>query len=158
MTKKDVTYLVFEYLEHDLLGLSSVCINYDLSMIKCIMKQIAEGLFYLHGMNILHRDLKRKQLPLIPCKACLPPTAANILMSGKGVLKIADFGLSRFNNATSNLSNRVVTLWYRAPELLYGSTRYTNKIDMWSLGCIFAELLVGFPLFAGKTSLFCYSY
>jgi serine/threonine protein kinase len=73
-------------------------------------------------------------------------------MSGKGVLKIADFGLSRFNNATSNLSNRVVTLWYRAPELLFGSTKYTNKIDMWSLGCIFAELLIGSPLFAGDST------
>eukprot|EP01016_Furgasonia_blochmanni_P011266 TRINITY_DN1502_c0_g1_i2.p2 TRINITY_DN1502_c0_g1~~TRINITY_DN1502_c0_g1_i2.p2 ORF type:complete len:476 (+),score=45.85 TRINITY_DN1502_c0_g1_i2:492-1919(+) len=121
-------------MEHDLLGLLTMKVQYTPAHIKCMMKQITEGLYYLHQKNVIHRDLK----------------TANILLNNKGELKLADFGLARFTNAYGLYTYRVVTLWYRAPELLFECKKYTSQIDMWSLGCIFAELLLGYPLFQGK--------
>jgi cyclin-dependent kinase 12/13 len=119
--------MVFEYVEHDLHGLidQGVCLN--AASVKCIMHQILEGLCYVHSQHVLHRDLK----------------GANILLSHEGVVKLADFGLARKCEARLDrmLTNRVVTPWYRCPELLLGSHRYTAAIDMWSLGCCFYELL-----------------
>ena len=129
------TYLVFEYMDHDFVGLMTIKHKFKLSEIKCIMKQMLEGLKYLHSQKIIHRDMK----------------SANILLNNSGEVKIADFGLARQISPGPNVyyTNKVVTLWYRAPELLLGSTDYSTQIDIWSLGCIFAELLTGEVLFKG---------
>ena len=103
------TYLVFEYMEHDLNGLIDRKVSFEIPQIKCIMHQVLSGIQYLHNNNIMHRDIK----------------GANILLNNKGEVKIADFGLARIFNTNSgfraNYTNRVVTLWYRSPELLLGN-------------------------------------
>src|SRR5690606_10983117 len=128
-------YLVFEYMEHDLSGLADRKTDFKVEQIKCIMHQILSGVNYMHCNNIIHRDIK----------------GANILINNKGEVKLADFGLARTHNPNPNINkkytNRVVTLWYRSPELLLGSTNYGPAIDMWSVGCVFSELLTGYPLF-----------
>lgn len=123
-------------MEHDLNGLIDQRISLDVSQIKCIMQQLLQALEYLHSNNIMHRDIK----------------GANILMSNKGEVKLADFGLARLpdNYSAPHYTNRVATLWYRAPELLLGSNNYTTAIDIWSLGCLFFELLTLRPLFPGN--------
>jgi cyclin-dependent kinase 12/13 len=130
-------YLVFEYMEHDLAGLGDIKLKFNVSMIKCILYQILTGVHYLHSNNIIHRDIK----------------GANILINNKGDVKIADFGLARIHNPNPNIikqyTNRVVTLWYRSPELLLGSNNYGPAIDMWSVGCLFSELLTGVAPFRG---------
>jgi cyclin-dependent kinase 12/13 len=130
------TYLVFEFMEHTLWGLMyKRKIKYTPAQIKCIFKQILEGLAYLHSNGVIHRDIKSQ----------------NILLNNKGEVKIADFGLAKECNAPQgqkeNHTTRVVTLWYRAPEIILGQTNYDNKIDMWSAGCVLFELLFGQPLF-----------
>jgi serine/threonine protein kinase len=100
------------------------------------MKQMLKGMIYLNQKNIIHRDIK----------------GANILISDKGIVKIADFGLARYHepwNKKIQYTNKVVTLWYRAPELLLGAKYYTDTVDMWSLGCVFAEMFLGRVLFPG---------
>jgi len=125
--KRGSTYLVFEYMEHELLGLIDTC-TLTSPQIKCILRQMLEGLHYLHAKNIIHRDIK----------------SANILINNQGEVKIADFGLAKkVNPLSAKLTQRVVTRWYRAPELLLGSRKYTTQIDVWALGCVFAELLIG---------------
>ncbi len=91
-----------------------------------VMKQLLEGLYFIHTSKILHRDMK----------------AANVLITKSGTLKLADFGLARPLLKTSDAcyTNRVVTLWYRPPELLLGERQYTTAIDMWGAGCIMAEM------------------
>lgn len=90
------------------------------------MKQLTEGLAYLHTQRILHRDIKPQ----------------NLLVDKEGHIKIADFGLSRcFSIPTKPYTHEVVTMWYRAPELLLGSKLYTNGIDIWSMGCVMAEMV-----------------
>jgi cyclin-dependent kinase 12/13 len=130
-------YLVFDYMEHDLSGLISRKFDFSIGLIKSILKQILLGLDYLHDNNIIHRDIK----------------GANILLNNKGEVKLADFGLARLHNPNPNqnkkYTNRVVTLWYRSPELLLGATNYGTAIDIWSVGCVFAELLSGTSLFKG---------
>ena len=122
-------YLVFEFMKHDLFGIISNNIVYNLSQIKYIFHELVLGLKYLHENNILHRDLK----PL------------NILLNAKNEIKIGDFGLARIFSNSPNVkkiyTNQVVTVCYRAPELLLGETNYSTKIDIWSLGCILLELL-----------------
>lgn len=91
----------------------------------------------MHNKNVIHRDIK----------------GANILISKEGIVKLADFGLARAiypNNKNYKYTNRVVTLWYRAPELLLGSVQYSDTVDMWSVGCVFAELFLGQVLFPGN--------
>ncbi|XP_021772253.1 cyclin-dependent kinase C-2-like isoform X2 [Chenopodium quinoa] len=129
-------YMVFEYMDHDLAGLARCASIFSVPQIKCYMRQLLMGLHYCHVNKVLHRDIK----------------GANLLIDNKGTLKLADFGLARFfaNEHNGNLTNRVITLWYRPPELLLGSTKYGPAVDMWSVGCIFAELLDGKPLFSGK--------
>lgn len=117
-------YLVFEYMEHDLSGLTDRKIDFTIPQIKCILHQIISGVSYMHNNNIIHRDIK----------------GANILINNRGEVKIADFGLARVINNNPNFprkyTNRVVTLWYRSPELILGATNYGPAIDVWSIGYI----------------------
>ncbi|XP_042461210.1 protein IMPAIRED IN BABA-INDUCED STERILITY 1-like isoform X1 [Zingiber officinale] len=133
-------YLVFEYMEHDLAGLSS-CPDIKLTdpQIKCYMHQLLSGLEHCHSHSIIHRDIK----------------CANLLVNNEGILKIADFGLANTWNPGTNqsLTTRVMTLWYRAPELLLGSTNYEPSVDLWSIGCVLAELFLGKPLLQGRTEV-----
>jgi cyclin-dependent kinase 12/13 len=134
---KGSIYLVFEYMDHDLTGLAErPGMKFSLPQIKCYMKQLLTGLHYCHINNILHRDIK----------------GSNLLINNNGVLKLADFGLAKsITNENANpLTNRVITLWYRPPELLLGATQYGPSVDMWSAGCIFAELVHGKPILPGK--------
>ncbi|KAK4483906.1 hypothetical protein RD792_011115 [Penstemon davidsonii] len=133
-------YLVFEYMEHDLAGLlASPKVKFTESQIKCYMKQMFLGLEHCHSRGILHRDIK----------------GSNLLVDNKGVLKIGDFGLATSfePEQTQPLTSRVVTLWYRPPELLLGATEYGVAIDMWSAGCIVAELFAGKPIMPGRTEV-----
>lgn len=123
---KDV-YMVFEYLEYDLTGvLETPEIRLNQDHIKSWSLQLLNGCHYMHTNKVIHRDLK----------------ASNLLINRRGELKIADLGLSRsWNSEMKRLTNKVITLWYRPPELLLGAMNYTTKIDMWSVGCIIAEML-----------------
>ncbi|MFS7897126.1 putative protein-serine/threonine kinase CMGC-CDK-CRK7-CDK9 family [Helianthus anomalus] len=130
-------YMVFEYMDHDLTGLADrPGMRFTVPQIKCYMRQLLTGLHYCHVNQVLHRDIK----------------GSNLLIDNEGNLKLADFGLARSfsNDHNGNLTNRVITLWYRPPELLLGTTKYGPAVDMWSVGCIFAELLHGKPIFPGK--------
>ena len=103
--------------------------------VKCLLEQLLRGVKYLHSRYIIHRDLK----------------LSNLLLTGSGILKIADFGLARkFGDPIGPLTPKVVTLWYRSPELLLGVHVYTEAIDMWAVGCIFGELLLSRPLLPAK--------
>ncbi|GMI85090.1 hypothetical protein like AT1G71530 [Hibiscus trionum] len=133
-------FLVFEYMEHDLAGLAAAPgISFTESQIKCYMQQLFRGLKHCHSRGVLHRDIK----------------GSNLLIDDNGVLKIADFGLATFfqANQTQPLTSRVVTLWYRAPELLLGATKYGVGVDLWSAGCILAELFAGKPIMPGRTEV-----
>ncbi|KAM0856974.1 hypothetical protein ACQ4PT_048774 [Festuca glaucescens] len=134
---KGSIYMVFEYMDHDLTGLADKPgMRFTIPQIKCYMKQLLTGLHYCHVNQVLHRDIK----------------GSNLLIDNEGNLKLADFGLARSfsSDHNGNLTNRVITLWYRPPELLLGSTKYGPAVDMWSVGCIFAELLNGKPILPGK--------
>ncbi|XP_062176169.1 probable serine/threonine-protein kinase At1g54610 [Alnus glutinosa] len=133
-------YLVFEYMEHDLAGLAaSPGIKFTEPQVKCYMHQLLSGLEHCHKRNVLHRDIK----------------GSNLLIDNEGVLKIADFGLASFfdPNHKQPMTSRVVTLWYRPPELLLGATDYGVGVDLWSAGCILAELLAGKPIMPGRTEV-----
>ncbi|CAA6664395.1 unnamed protein product [Spirodela intermedia] len=134
---KGSIYMVFEYMDHDLTGLSDrPGMRFTVPQIKCYMRQLLTGLHYCHVNQVLHRDIK----------------GSNLLIDNDGNLKLADFGLARSfsSDQNANLTNRVITLWYRPPELLLGATKYGPAVDMWSVGCIFAELLHGKPILPGK--------
>ncbi|GFZ08968.1 protein kinase superfamily protein [Actinidia rufa] len=133
-------YLVFDYMEHDLAGLAvSPATKFTLSQVKCYMHQLLSGLEHCHNRHVLHRDIK----------------GSNLLIDDGGVLKIADFGLASFfePNHKQPMTSRVVTLWYRPPELLLGATHYGVGVDLWSAGCILAELLAGKPIMPGRTEV-----
>ncbi|XAR52516.1 Cyclin-dependent kinase [Bertholletia excelsa] len=133
-------YLVFEYMEHDLAGLAaSPEIKFTEAQVKCYMHQLLSGLEHCHSRHVLHRDIK----------------GSNLLIDNGGLLKIADFGLATIVHPSQKhpLTSRVVTLWYRAPELLLGATDYGVGIDLWSAGCILAELLAGKPIMPGRTEV-----
>ncbi|GAB2280599.1 hypothetical protein Dimus_015228 [Dionaea muscipula] len=133
----DSIFMVMEYMEHDLKGLMEAMKQpFSQSEVKCLMLQLLEGVKHLHDNWVLHRDLK----------------TSNLLLNNRGELKICDFGLARqYGSSLKPYTHLVVTLWYRAPELLLGAKQYSTAIDMWSLGCIMAELLSKEPLFNGKT-------
>lgn len=102
--------------------------------VRLFLFQLLRGLTYVHRRKILHRDLKPQ----------------NLLISEVGELKLADFGLARAQSVPSHtFSSEVVTLWYRPPEVLLGSTQYSSPLDLWGVGCIFVELLTGSPAFPG---------
>jgi len=103
---------------------------------KSFLFQLLKGVAFCHEHRVLHRDLKPQ----------------NLLINRKGELKLADFGLARAFGipVRNNYSHEVVTLWYRAPDVLMGSKKYSTPIDIWSTGCIFAEMITGRPLFPGK--------
>ena len=133
---KSTFYLIFEFCEHDLAGLlSNINVKFSLGEIKKVMQQLLNGLYFIHNNKILHRDMK----------------AANILITKHGVLKLADFGLARALHHTKKYTNRVVTLWYRPPELLLGERCYGPQIDIWGAGCIMAEMWTRSPIMQGKT-------
>jgi len=118
--------MVFEYLEYDLTGiLETPEIRLSQDHVKSWAQQLLAGCHYMHTNKVIHRDLK----------------ASNLLINRKGELKIADLGLSRsWNDQMKRLTNKVITLWYRPPELLLGCIEYSTLIDMWSVGCIIAEM------------------
>ncbi|KAJ0231551.1 Protein kinase superfamily protein [Hirschfeldia incana] len=133
-------YLVFEYMDHDLTGLASTPgINFSQSQIKCYVKQLLLGLEHCHSCGVLHRDIK----------------GSNLLLDRDNNLKIGDFGLSTFHQRRKQqpLTSRVVTLWYRPPDLLLGATDYGVAVDLWSTGCILAELFTGKPFLPGRTEV-----
>ncbi|KAH9499306.1 Cyclin-dependent kinase 12 [Bulinus truncatus] len=131
-------YLVFEYMDHDLMGLlDSGLVMLREEHIASFMKQLLEGLQYCHRKNFLHRDIK----------------CSNILLNNRGQIKLGDLGLARYYHADDKdrlYTNKVITLWYRPPELLLGEERYGPAIDMWSLGCILGELFTKKPIFQAK--------
>lgn len=136
-------YMVFEYAEHDLLQVIHYHSHAEvpplpLVSVKSILSQLLHGLAYLHENKVLHRDLK----------------PANIMVSGDGVVKIGDLGLARsFADPLNTFyagDKVVVTIWYRAPELLLGARHYTPAVDTWAVGCILGELISLRPLFKGE--------
>lgn len=138
----DKIYLVMEFLEHDLKSLIEVMIRNSQTFsdadVKYLMKQLLEAIKHLHNNWIIHRDLK----------------PSNLLINSEGVLKVADFGLAReYGYPIQLYTPNVVTLWYRAPEILLGEKEYSTSIDMWSCGCIFGELILMHPLFPGTSEI-----
>ncbi|OSX69103.1 hypothetical protein BU14_1859s0001, partial [Porphyra umbilicalis] len=129
-------YMVLEYMDHDLTGLMDTPgVHFHVEHVKCYMQQLLRGLEFCHGHEVLHRDIK----------------GSNLLLDNHGNLKIADFGLARWNGEPGRAyTNRVITLWYRPPELLLGTNMYGPSVDMWSVGCLLAELLLRRPLFPGR--------
>ncbi|GMH12096.1 hypothetical protein Nepgr_013937 [Nepenthes gracilis] len=131
-------YLIFEYMEHDLMGLVSLPgLKFTESQVKCYMQQLLRGLDHCHSHGVLHRDIK----------------GSNLLIDNGGILKIADFGLATFYEPSQPLTSRVVTLWYRPPELLLGATDYGPAVDLWSTGCILGEMYAGKPILPGRTEV-----
>eukprot|EP00756_Hemistasia_phaeocysticola_P019636 Hpha_TRINITY_DN15675_c0_g2::TRINITY_DN15675_c0_g2_i1::g.98772::m.98772 len=133
--------LVFEYLDQDLhrfiienQSMQPVR-GLDSSLVQDLMLQLCHAIDFCHSRGVLHRDLKPQ----------------NLLISKSHVLKLADFGLGRaVGIPVKKYTHEVVTLWYRAPEVLLGSTDYGTGVDIWSAGCIFAEIATGQPLFTGN--------
>ncbi|RMY74575.1 hypothetical protein D0862_14098, partial [Hortaea werneckii] len=137
--------LVFEYMDKDLKKYMDSHPStaggprgaLDSPTIKSFMWQLLRGIAFCHENRVLHRDLKPQ----------------NLLINNQGQLKLADFGLARaFGIPVNTFSNEVVTLWYRAPDVLLGSRTYNTSIDIWSAGCIMAEMFTGRPLFPGTTN------
>ncbi|KAM4638867.1 cyclin-dependent kinase 10 isoform 2-T2 [Amazona ochrocephala] len=132
-------FLVMGYCEQDLASLlENMQAPFSEAQVKCIILQVFKGLEYLHKNYIVHRDLK----------------VSNLLMTDKGCVKIADFGLARtYGMPPKPMTPKVVTLWYRAPELLLGMANQTTSVDMWAAGCILAELLAHKPLLPGTSEI-----
>jgi len=130
-------YMVFQYMDHDLTGvLSQTQFTFSDAQLKSLCQQMLAGLSYLHQKGVIHRDIK----------------GSNILVNSRGELKLADFGLARFyqKRRQSDYTNRVITLWYRPPELLFGTTVYGPEVDMWSAGYAihFFRFLISFTCMA----------
>lgn len=131
--------LVFEYLEHDLKKYLDGAVGpLDMATVKSFLFQLLRGVAFCHSRNVLHRDLKPQ----------------NLLINSDGQLKLGDFGLARaFGIPVRKYTHEVVTLWYRAPDVLLGSQKYGTAVDIWSVGCIFAEMVNGRPLFTGRAEV-----
>lgn len=134
-------YLVFEFLSMDLKRYLDNLPEeefIDKLLLKSYLYQILEALLFCHKRRVIHRDLKPQ----------------NLLIDSNGIIKLADFGLARaFIIPIRAYTHEVVTLWYRAPEVLLGCPRYTTPVDMWSVGCIFAEMATKRPLFHGDSEI-----
>ena len=134
----DVLCLVLEFCPFDL-----EMVIYDKTKVlrtthqKCYLQILLKGIADCHDRFILHRDLK----------------PANLLLTATGELKIADFGLARYCSSPMHMTDEIATRWYRAPELLFGAHHYSDKVDIWAVGCIFAELILRTPLFPGDSDL-----
>eukprot|EP00890_Picochlorum_soloecismus_P004238 jgi/Picsp_1/4815/NSC_02183-R1_cyclin-dependent kinase g-2-like len=138
--RDDMVFMVMEYADHDLKAVMDKRMKqpFSIAEVKCLMTQLLSGIAYLHENWVLHRDLK----------------TSNILYTNKGQLKICDFGLARqYSSYPKQYTRLVVTLWYRAPELLLGTRKYSTAVDMWSVGCIMAELLSKKPIFNGQSEI-----
>lgn len=138
----DKIFIVMDYVEHDLKSLMETMKHkkqvFLPGEVKCLTQQLLRAVGHLHDNWILHRDLK----------------TSNLLLSHKGILKVGDFGLAReYGSPLKAYTSIVVTLWYRAPELLLCCKEYSTPIDMWSVGCIFAEFLSMMALFPGKSEI-----
>merc|ERR1719171_3298301 len=132
--------LVFEFLENDLKKYMKAQNGRNLTppAIKDLAYQLFRGVEFCHANRILHRDLKPQ----------------NLLIDRKMTLKIADFGLARaYTVPVPKYTHEVVTVWYRAPEILLGATVYSIPVDIWSIGCVLAEMATGTPLFAGDSEI-----
>jgi cell division cycle 2-like protein len=131
--------LVMEFVEHDLKTLQeSMHDPFVASEVKTLLRQLVSGVSFLHDNFIMHRDLK----------------TSNILLDNRGRLKLADFGMARYiPPRDAPLTQLVVTLWYRAPELLLGTPSYSTEVDMWSVGCIMGELLLKAPVLPGTNEV-----
>lgn len=136
---KASVFLVMDFIEHDLRTLQEDMLEPFLpSETKTLLLQLTGAVEYLHSNWIIHRDLK----------------TSNLLMNNRGQIKVADFGMARYyGDPPPKLTQLVVTLWYRAPELLLGAEKYGPEIDLWSVGCIFGELLKKEPLLQGKNEV-----
>ncbi|XP_023944840.2 cyclin-dependent kinase 2 isoform X1 [Bicyclus anynana] len=132
-------FLVFEFLHMDLKKLMELTKGpLKLDLVKSYLQQLLEGLAYCHAQRVLHRDLKPQ----------------NLLVDTDGHIKLADFGLARaFSIPVRAYTHEVVTLWYRAPEILLGTKFYSTSVDVWSLACIFAEMVSGKTLFPGDSEI-----
>jgi len=132
-------YLVFEFLDKDLRKYSDIVKkNMHKMLIKSYLYQLLKGICFCHQHRVLHRDLKPQ----------------NLLIDRKGNLKIGDFGLARaVGIPLRTYTHEVVTLWYRAPEILLGGRQYSTPVDVWSIGCIFAEMVTCSPLFPGDSEI-----
>ncbi|KAG0367883.1 Cyclin-dependent kinase catalytic subunit [Gamsiella multidivaricata] len=134
-------YLVFEFLDLDLKKYMDILptttgAGLPMDQVKDFLYQLLRGVEFCHSRRILHRDLKPQ----------------NLLIDEHRTLKLADFGLARaFGIPLRTYTHEVVTLWYRAPEILMGSRHYSTAVDMWSVGCIFVETITKKPLFPGKS-------
>lgn len=133
----DSVFLAFECCEHDLARLvDELGRPFATSEVKCLLAQLLRALVHLHDRWVVHRDVK----------------LSNLLLRDDGSLKLCDFGLARYFRAYRvAYTPGVVTLWYRAPEILLGDDAYTEAIDLWAVGCVLGELLLGGPLFPGQT-------
>lgn len=134
-------YMVFEYCDVDLKGVMDIVPNFNEAhdLIKHYLYQILMGISYCHQRRILHRDLKPQNL---------------LICWQNHSIKVADFGLARaFSPTLRPYTHEVVTLWYRAPEILLGTRRYGISVDIWSIGCIFAEMVFSTPLFPGEAEI-----
>ncbi|OMJ85962.1 hypothetical protein SteCoe_12594 [Stentor coeruleus] len=129
--EREKSYLVFEYVESTVMRCSK---NLDIDEFKKIVYQLLMALNHCHEQNVIHRDVKPD----------------NVLLSSKGVVKLCDFGFAKVFKANQKLTEYVSTRWYRAPELLEGGGNYSYPVDVWSVGCLCAELLTGKPLFPGN--------
>ncbi|CAO1376011.1 unnamed protein product [Diamesa serratosioi] len=134
-------YLIFEFLSMDLKKyMDSIPADnmMDSDLVKSYLYQITAAILFCHRRRVLHRDLKPQ----------------NLLINKEGIIKVADFGLGRsFGIPVRNYTHEVVTLWYRAPEVLLGSQRYSCPVDVWSIGCIFSEMATRKPLFQGDSEI-----
>ena len=138
-TNMDKIYLVMDFVDRDLKSMmESMSTAFKMQEIKSLLYQLISAIAHMHSNWIIHRDLK----------------TSNLLISSAGVLKVGDFGLAReYGSPLKDYTPVVVTLWYRAPELLLQMPKYSYPIDNWSIGCIFAELISMKPLFQGKSEI-----
>ncbi|XP_047965210.1 cyclin-dependent kinase 11B-like [Salvia hispanica] len=138
MDERGKVLVVMEFLPSDLSRLIAARkVPFFAPQLKIMMCQILDGVRFLHDNGVMHRDLK----------------LANILTNKGNRLKICDFGLSRWENGSGSYTPGMVTQWYRAPEILMGETNYTSAVDMWSVGCIMAELVLRKVLFPGNSGI-----